>query len=123
VEHSTFTPLVFSATGGMAHEATIFYKRLSSLLSEKWKEPYALVLGWVRGHLQTNFGTLNVIVTLSSDPPPSLASHYKSNLLKTKAYNMLVLLETIASYLLQAVFTSFYPFLYSTIACSCIKII
>ena len=27
VEHSTFTPLVFSATGGMAHEVTIFFKR------------------------------------------------------------------------------------------------
>ena len=35
VEHSTFTPLVFSVTGGMGHEATIFYKRLASLLSEK----------------------------------------------------------------------------------------
>jgi len=51
VEHSTFTPLVFSATKGMAHEATIFYKRLSNLLSEKWKEPYASVLGWARCHL------------------------------------------------------------------------
>jgi len=48
VECSTFTPLVFSATGVMAHEATFFYKRLSSLLSDKWKEPYASVLGWVR---------------------------------------------------------------------------
>ena len=52
VEHSIFTPLVFSATRGMGHEATIFYKRLASLLSEKWKEPYASsVLGWIRCHL------------------------------------------------------------------------
>ena len=51
VEHSTFTPLVFSATGGMSHEATVFYKRLASLLSQKWKEPYAAVLGWIRCHL------------------------------------------------------------------------
>lgn len=51
VEHSTFTPLVFSATGGMGHEATIFYKRLASLLSEKWKETYASVLGWIRCRL------------------------------------------------------------------------
>jgi len=50
VEHSTFTPLVFSATGGMGHEATIFYKRLASL-SEKWKEPYTSVLGWIRCRL------------------------------------------------------------------------
>ena len=36
VEHSTLTPLAFCATGGTANEATIFYKRLSSLLSEEW---------------------------------------------------------------------------------------
>ena len=47
VEYSTFTSLVFSATRGMAHEATIFCKKLSSLLSDKWKEPFASVLGWV----------------------------------------------------------------------------
>ena len=30
---------------------TIFYKRLVCLLSEKWKEPYASVLGWIRCQL------------------------------------------------------------------------
>ena len=34
VEHSSFTPLIFSATGGMAHEASTFYKRFASLLSD-----------------------------------------------------------------------------------------
>ena len=33
VEHSSFTSLVLSTTGGMRNEATIFYKRLVSLLS------------------------------------------------------------------------------------------
>ena len=33
VEHITFTPLVLSATGGMANEATVFYKRLTSCLA------------------------------------------------------------------------------------------
>ena len=28
-------PLIFSATGGMANESTMFYKRLASLLSDK----------------------------------------------------------------------------------------
>ena len=40
VEHSSFTPLIFSATGGMAAEATVFYKRLASLLSDKWDSNY-----------------------------------------------------------------------------------
>jgi len=36
VEHATFTPLVMSASGGFAHEASIFYKWLASLLATKW---------------------------------------------------------------------------------------
>ena len=51
VEHSSFTPLVFAATGEMGHEVSTFYKRLASLLSDKWKEHYAVVLGWIRCRL------------------------------------------------------------------------
>ena len=35
IEHASFTPLVLSATGGMASEATVFYKRLASCLASK----------------------------------------------------------------------------------------
>ena len=48
MEHGTFTPLVFSATGGMADQAIVFYKCLASLLSEKRNEHYAVVMGWIR---------------------------------------------------------------------------
>jgi len=41
---TALTLLVFSAPGGMGHEANIFYKRLASLLCDKWKDPYAAVL-------------------------------------------------------------------------------
>ena len=51
VEHSTFTPLVFSATGGMASEATNFYKRLASMLALKWDSPYSSTLCWLRCRL------------------------------------------------------------------------
>ena len=51
VELSSFTPLVFSASGGMGHEASVFYKQLASLLSDKWNDPYATVLGWIRCRL------------------------------------------------------------------------
>ena len=37
-----------SATGGLAHEATHFYKRLASLLSHKWGDEYSIVMGWLR---------------------------------------------------------------------------
>ena len=42
VEHASFTPLVFSAAGGMAKQSTTFYKRLASLLADKWDHTYTL---------------------------------------------------------------------------------
>ena len=48
VEHSTFTPVVFSATGGMAKQCTTFYKRLASLLADKWGHSYSSTLCWLR---------------------------------------------------------------------------
>ena len=48
VEHTSFTPLVFSATGGMAKQATTFYKRLASMLADKWGQTYSATLCWLR---------------------------------------------------------------------------
>ena len=47
VEHACFTPLIFSASGGMAREATTFYKRLASLLSTKREQPYSSTMMWL----------------------------------------------------------------------------
>ena len=51
VEHASFTPLVMSATGGLAKEATIFYKRLASMLASKWDTSYSSTLCWLRCRL------------------------------------------------------------------------
>ena len=51
VEHATLTPLVFSATGGLGSQANTFYKRLASLLSEKWDFSYSSTLCWLRCRL------------------------------------------------------------------------
>ena len=48
IEHSSFTPLVLSASGGFAREATHFYKRLASRLAGKWDQPYSLTMRWLR---------------------------------------------------------------------------
>ena len=48
VELSSFTPLVLSLTGSMAREATVFYRCLASMLSEKWDQHYSTILGWLR---------------------------------------------------------------------------
>ena len=48
VEHGSFTPLVFSATGGMAPAATIAFKRLASLLADKRRQTYNKTISWLR---------------------------------------------------------------------------
>ena len=48
IEYASFTPVIMSATGELAHEATYFYKRLASLLSHKWGDEYSVVMGWLR---------------------------------------------------------------------------
>ena len=48
VEHGCFTPLVMSLTGGASNSANTFYKRLASMLSEKWDLPYSKTLAWMR---------------------------------------------------------------------------
>ena len=42
VKHTSFTPLVISATGDLANEASTFYKRLSSLLASIGITPRAV---------------------------------------------------------------------------------
>ena len=48
IEHGSFTPLVFSANGGMARECSKFYARLSELLSTKRSQHYSVISAWVR---------------------------------------------------------------------------
>ena len=51
VELGSFTPIVFSATGGMGAEAQTFYKRLAGQLSIKKNMPFHLTMKWLRTHL------------------------------------------------------------------------
>ena len=91
IEHSSFTPVVLSLTGGMGKEATQFYKRLASLLSAKWEQSYSITLGWlccclsfsllrssilcIRGHRSTKRFFSNSNFT----PPPLDLVHSESN--------------------------------------------
>ena len=51
VEKATFTPLVFSTSGGMGNEAEKFHKRLASLLAEKRDTPYSDCMSYLRKKL------------------------------------------------------------------------
>lgn len=48
VEQGTFTPLVFTSTGGMADEYKRFHSRLAELLALKKGDDYATTISWIR---------------------------------------------------------------------------
>jgi hypothetical protein len=48
IDHGTFTPLIFSATGGMGKEASAALKQLAISLSHSRKEPYSHTMGLLR---------------------------------------------------------------------------
>ena len=51
VDHGSFTPLVFTTSGGMGSRARCFYSRLADLMSEKKHQPRSYVIAWMRCRL------------------------------------------------------------------------
>jgi hypothetical protein len=51
IEHGSFSPLVFSATGGMGTVATVVYKRLAAMIAEKHTKSYSTTMQWIRCRL------------------------------------------------------------------------
>ena len=54
VEHGSFTPIVFSTTGGAGPEADKHHKRIAQLISLKKKEEYSHVINYIRTRLRFN---------------------------------------------------------------------
>ena len=48
IEQGTFTPLVFSTTGGMGEECQRFHSRLAELLASKKGDDYSTTISWIR---------------------------------------------------------------------------
>ena len=48
VEQATFTPLVFTTTGGVAPECQVYHKRPAELPSAKKGEDYSTTMSWIR---------------------------------------------------------------------------
>ncbi len=48
IEHGSFTPLVLSLTGSMGPTASVFYKRLASMLAQKRDQTYSSTMAWLR---------------------------------------------------------------------------
>ena len=51
VEHGSFTPLVFSACGGMGREAAVTIKKLAATLATKRNKSYCHFISWMRCRL------------------------------------------------------------------------
>ena len=52
VEKASFTPLIFSTSGGMAKECTKYHKQIAQLISIKTKEDYSHVMNHLRTRLR-----------------------------------------------------------------------
>ena len=48
IEQGTFTPLVFTTTGGMMDECVKYHSRLAELITNKKGERYASGISWIR---------------------------------------------------------------------------
>ena len=48
IEHGTFTPLVFTTTGGMGKECLMYHSRLAQPIAIKKGEQYAKTISWIR---------------------------------------------------------------------------
>ena len=57
VEKGSFSPLIFTTSGGMGPEATRYHKRIAELISTKRNESYSDVVNWIR--TKVRFALLN----------------------------------------------------------------
>ena len=63
VEQGTFTPLVFTSTGGMADECKKFHSRLAELLALKKGDDYATTISRIRA--KVSFAILQISLAVS----------------------------------------------------------
>ena len=63
IEHGTFTPLIFTTTGGMGKECLSYHSRLAELIAIKKGEDYAKTISWIRA--RTSFCTSEIRINLS----------------------------------------------------------
>ena len=60
IEHGTFTPHIFTSTGGMGKECLQYHSRLAQLISIKKGEDYAKTISWIRA--RTSFALLRSVL-------------------------------------------------------------
>ena len=81
VKHGSFSPLVFSTAGGMGPSASVVYKRIASMLAQKYDQAYSKTLHWVcckLSYCTAAFSFINVPErsTLNCSPPSSFSKNH-----------------------------------------------
>ena len=51
IDHGTFTPLVFSVTGVMGKECSMYHKHIADKIARKSEEQYSKIIGVIRCRL------------------------------------------------------------------------
>ena len=51
IEQGTFTPLIFTTTGGMGEECKKYHSRLAELISLKKGECYSKTMAWIKAKI------------------------------------------------------------------------
>ena len=84
IEHGSFTPIVMSATDGMARECSKVYFRISEMITEKRDQSYSVIVSWIRRKISfsliSNISSIGIwirgsrSVTLSNDLLTSTAN-------------------------------------------------
>ena len=69
VEHGTFAPLVLSTSGGWGPSATVAFKRLAGLISEKYDQPYSSTLSFIRCKIA--FSLIDSAISCLCSPKPA----------------------------------------------------
>ena len=72
VEHGSFTPLIFSTSGGLGKAAQVTYKRLASLIASKREVEYSTTRKWLRNMI--SFSLLRSAITCIRGSRSSLNS-------------------------------------------------
>ena len=96
LEHGTFSPLVFAATGGLGRECEKVYNRIGSIIAEKRDAPYNTIITWVRR--KVGFATINSITTCLR------GSRCINNQLTSSIENDAVVSESVAGYVINIIF-------------------
>ena len=72
VELASFTPLIFSTTGGMGKSAKVFYGHLADKIATKTKQAYSSTITWIRCRL--NFSLM--LERITPQQLPQIARFY-----------------------------------------------